>query len=549
MFFAVLALATLVVLFYAEENWRGARAWAAAKRELQAKGESLDFRDFIPPPVPDDQNLAMAPLFVRTFNYQVDPKTRQLTFYPSQAWTNSDTFKALNKMPWGSQRIEPPIPEGYGNWATGHTMNLARLQAYYHQRKDFFPPPPQPQTPAEDVLLALARFKPLLDELARAAAERPEARFPYNWTQQPPWGINLPAYNTLQILTTTLRLRAVAELSEGQTALARQDILLMLRLRRSTERDPVLIAPLVDTICLGLLMQPIWEGLAARRWSSDDLDTLRDGLRNIDVLRQYQRAIQSERAGDIAQWPEQLQDRDQARELARGLPLMKGNDSFASFTWLQAWLWRGLPYWPRGWFAWSAAIGNRYLQEYGIDTVDVTRHQVLLAKLREADLALKKIPGTPGALFAGIALPVYSNLAFKFAQTQTMVDQALTACALEKYFLDHHVYPAALTALVPDYLERVPNDVIDGAPMRYRLTVDGRYQLWSIGRDGRDDGGAIDWPPDRTWRRTNNGSPTDQAQKFPRPVRDHGDWVWQYAPAETPDPPANRSRLESLPSP
>lgn len=546
-FFAVAALATLIVLFYAEEDWRGARAWAAAKRDLQAKGESLELRDFIPPPVPDDQNLAMAPLFVRMFSYQIDPKTRQLTFYPPQAWSNNDTFKALSEMPWGRERTGLPIPVGNGDtWMTGHAMDLPRWQAYYRQRKDF-PQPAQPQAPADDALLALTRFKPLLDELAQAASERPETRFPYNWTQQPPWSISLPAYNALQILTATLRLRAVAELRAGQTTLARQDIVLMLRLRRSTERDPTLIASLVDTTCLGILMQSIWEGLADRRWSAEDLDALRDGLRPINALRQYQQAIRGERAFFIVHSPEQLQNRDHARELAETVPPMTSGDQQASSFSLRYWLWKALPYWPRGWYVQNAVVASRYLQEYGVDMVDAVGHQVSLAKLREIDPALQKIPMMPGTLLAHVTLPFYSSFVYKFAQTQTTIDQALTACALEKYFLNHHAYPAALTALVPDYLERVPNDVIDGAPMRYRLTMDGRYQLWSIGRDGRDDGGAIVWPPDRTWRRTNNGSPTEQAQKFPSPVRDQGDWVWQYAPAEPPDPPANRSRLESLP--
>src|SRR5579875_3682911 len=93
--FTVAALTTLVVLFYAEENWRGARAWAAAKRDLQARGESFDLKDFIPPPVPDDQNLAMAPLFVRYFQYEVDPKTRLLTFNQGRDWYNSATYKQM----------------------------------------------------------------------------------------------------------------------------------------------------------------------------------------------------------------------------------------------------------------------------------------------------------------------------------------------------------------------------------------------------------------------------------------------------------------------
>ena len=54
-------LATLIALFYTEENWRGKRAWDNCKRELEARGAALDWNAYIPPPVPDDQNIFKAP--------------------------------------------------------------------------------------------------------------------------------------------------------------------------------------------------------------------------------------------------------------------------------------------------------------------------------------------------------------------------------------------------------------------------------------------------------------------------------------------------------
>jgi hypothetical protein len=47
--------------------------------------------------------------------------------------------------------------------------------------------------------------------------------------------------------------------------------------------------------------------------------------------------------------------------------------------------------------------------------------------------------------------------------------------------------PASLDALVPTYLPRVPLDPWDGKPLRYAI---GPAKVWSIGRDGRDDGGT-----------------------------------------------------------
>jgi hypothetical protein len=64
--FGLACLATLIALFYAEEDWRGKHDWEKFKREWEAKGEKFDFKDFVPPPVPDDQNFAMAPIWVES---------------------------------------------------------------------------------------------------------------------------------------------------------------------------------------------------------------------------------------------------------------------------------------------------------------------------------------------------------------------------------------------------------------------------------------------------------------------------------------------------
>src|SRR6266536_1893594 len=54
-------VATLIALFYTEENWRGKRVWDDCKRELEARGATLDWNAYIPPPVPDNQNIFKAP--------------------------------------------------------------------------------------------------------------------------------------------------------------------------------------------------------------------------------------------------------------------------------------------------------------------------------------------------------------------------------------------------------------------------------------------------------------------------------------------------------
>src|SRR5438093_10322009 len=64
--FALACFATVLALFYAEENWRGRHAWNKYRQELEARGGQLDYNAFIPKPVPDEQNFAATP-FIKSW--------------------------------------------------------------------------------------------------------------------------------------------------------------------------------------------------------------------------------------------------------------------------------------------------------------------------------------------------------------------------------------------------------------------------------------------------------------------------------------------------
>lgn len=72
-----------------------------------------------------------------------------------------------------------------------------------------------------------------------------------------------------------------------------------------------------------------------------------------------------------------------------------------------------------------------------------------------------------------------------------------TLIALTLYRQKQGEYPSELAGLVPEFLDAVSIDPWDQQPMRYRRQ-DGGYILYSIGRDAKDDGGAID--PEEGWR-------------------------------------------------
>ena len=92
-------LATLIAIFYTEEDWRGKRAWENCKRDLEAKGMVLGWDKYIPPPVPDDQNFYTysTNLFLR-FHKQLNEEISQT---PEQA-------AATQQLAW--LRLDPADP-------------------------------------------------------------------------------------------------------------------------------------------------------------------------------------------------------------------------------------------------------------------------------------------------------------------------------------------------------------------------------------------------------------------------------------------------------
>jgi len=80
--------------------------------------------------------------------------------------------------------------------------------------------------------------------------------------------------------------------------------------------------------------------------------------------------------------------------------------------------------------------------------------------------------------------------------------------ALYRHKLERGSFPQELAQLVPDYLPAVPIDPFSGKPPIYRLDAEKGYVLYSVGADGKDDGGAWsreeqgpDWPLPVPWHK------------------------------------------------
>ena len=76
-----------------------------------------------------------------------------------------------------------------------------------------------------------------------------------------------------------------------------------------------------------------------------------------------------------------------------------------------------------------------------------------------------------------------------FARNQTKANQGQVVCALERDRLAHGEDPAALENLMPQFIDKIPPDLIGGQPPHYHRAKDGKFLLYSIGWSEKDHGG------------------------------------------------------------
>jgi hypothetical protein len=153
------------------------------------------------------------------------------------------------------------------------------------------------------------------------------------------------------------------------------------------------------------------------------------------------------------------------------------------------------------------------LEKKSWDGFDLTNDTVAPRKFDEATSEAGKFARHgifPYKILAAIAIPNFTKAEQTTAHNQTLVNEAQIVCALERYRLAHGEYPETLDALVPQFIEKLPHDIIGGQPLLYRPTADGKFLLYSVGWNERDDGGQKS-PPNQ-----NGGIDFTK-----------GDWVWK----------------------
>lgn len=499
---------TLVALFHGEEDWRGRRAWNQYRRQLEAQGEQLDFAALVPKPVPDEQNFAATPVVKSWFEKKTDYDYSWDDPYSRVA--RRVQFPSKPKDARYERRFEDLV-----GWETAFAAvrsgELTPQQRFYSAKLDAA----SRAQAAPAVLEGLKTNEALFAEL-RVAGQRPYSRYPVNYDVEMLFSIRRPHLQMVKGVCQRLELKACAELAAGQSDQALDDEKLIFRLTDSLKTDPFLISYLVRLSCGQVATLPIWEGLAEHHWTDAQLQELEARLQQYNFIADLKAPLAAEQAGSIA-----MMELVRKKGLGYVLAVNAVGRPEATAAALDAKKLNfiGSVIVPRGWY---------YLEELNLcrgfhvelaTALDTTTQRVSPTQIKADAQAFEQMIAPPGfgrtplgtilqhRVMARMLLPALGKVIQKSAMAQTAFNQAAIACALERYRLANGHFPEALAALAPRFIAPLPNDVLTGEPYKYRLREDGRFELYSVGWDEKDDGGV----PGKTL--------FDDKE---------GDWVWEY---------------------
>jgi hypothetical protein len=462
---AVACCATLIALFYTEENWRGKRAWENAKRELEAKGTVLDWSAYIPPPVPDGQNIFKAPKMKEWF---VGRGANEL----SKRLTNSATSSV-----------------GTSNIITTKEAASMYVEWCSQLEPDF--------------------------NLIREGLKRP-----YAWmdgSYKVPYEIAIPNFVTVRSLAQTLAQRTHCYLLLEQPENALRDLTLLHDLSGLLEGKPTgkpmtLVAAMINVAVTGLYANTIADGLRLQAWREPQLVAIQKQLEEVNLIPFVEQAFKSEPAATCRTL--EILGLRKLRNVVKGASGSGQKTSWRGKVWDRMRSLKTVHYdlQPRGWIYQNMAIHARLAHKMFEGTTkesqEIVPHQIEKS-MTEVQTALER-----RSLFnqlARIGIPNFSRAFQTLGRNQTSANQALVVCALERYRGAHGKYPEPLNALVPQFIEKIPSDIIGGQPLQYRRTADGKFLLYSIGWNEEDDGGQV---------AVNQDGKEDL---------ENGDWVWRLA--------------------
>jgi hypothetical protein len=481
----LLALVLLGVAFLLFERFRGQIALANYKKELIAQGEKLSPQDFINNRLTPDTDAA--PIIATIGKIQ-----------PGKVIVHS--LPPLMKLLASGRAIvgfrEPEWVETWsfkdGEWVEGKVTNRW-----------------------EQVAVDLESNALVLAEI-RTAMQKPVFVNAIDYAAGPK--IKIPHLAKAKSLAQWLQAEIALALHEGRRADALAALQCQIRIPKLLAEDKIWISELVRGALGAIARANTWEALQRDDWQDEELAVIQQAWADQHFADGITAALECELMAMTITY-QQLRNSNQETHVP-----LEATDSlgtiFSSLANIddpeteEDSIWTKIPFheeltefWQsqiycRIWlFAWSHQAEYKALTEV-YSALELMRegdskksYAHIRPKFEAIEAAGEKMGFYDRARFLLENLRgAYSRAVRRSMRAETDRALCIAAIALQRHFIRHGNYPNQLEALVPEFLSSVPVDYMDGQPIKCRLNPDGSFTLYSVGEDGKDDGGGMSLP-------------------------------------------------------
>lgn len=497
--FALLAsgVLLLITVFLVEEHIRGRIELNRYIQQMRARGEKFTIAELTPTPAPPEKNGAGMMMGVGGFGART---------------------VAPNNVPGSMRYIAPGVAIAAARepvWAIrnrGTFIATNGVTAFWRTNTST----ETPRIRGTNVPMLITSGDLKLDvesasnSLGRLHAALEFPMLDYGLDYSAGFNIHLPHLATEKAAAQWLRTASLSALYETNHAEAVQNLAALTAFAHAKRNEPLLISQLVRIAIYQIGVSATWEALQVDGWTDEQLRELQTTMQPADFVAGMGRALEMERAmggaaierasDDPTFWftlfdsNSQMfgtQSTDEMNEIEKQLRSM-----FIRYLYLPVWR-----------IAWKDQDKLRMLQSWQTQ-INTAHSQVALPnwqkyapRTRENsdDSGLSTFDGPSrrnSSFYDRLSHPFSSMLSVgglrsldRAVLAETARELAVTALALRRCELAQGKLPATLQELVPKFLSALPVDPCDGQPLRYRRNDDGTFLLYSVGLDGKDDGG------------------------------------------------------------
>jgi hypothetical protein len=501
----LLTLGMLAAAVWWEENWRGQRIWEESTAKLRAMAEPVELADLVPPLVPDEENVATAPIFAEVFATDEPGKTRLGSVPRSPTYTPKG----------GSEEVRPPMPRAVTKDDTKHLEEWRTFLAGYLGGTA---PSPSGESSPDEVLRHLGKWDAEWREVAEAM-QRPKCRWPLNYDDER--HVKSAAFEAVGGLLYMARPRLIAHAVKNDGQAYADTMVLCLKLARTLHDPPVdLIAHLLGMSSESILLSLWQDTLACVELNDAQLQALQREAQRISLqdtvaaLRcERVRTNHSLRSLNLEMMLEFLKGPASGLfDMGTGNELL--DDALAILVSCR----------PKGWKLADAALHQEYHVDHVTTCVSVKDGTITPAALARMKRAIESLRTNASVLslerFMARTFDAYSTILNRAAHKQARANMAVAWCAVERFRLKHGRLPETLDEVGSEIIDKLPCDPVNGKPLRYLRKGERDYLIYSVAWNGKDDGGV------------HRRSSAD------------GDWSWASNPKLIENPDREKERTE-----